>query len=121
MGGRIATHLASAPELWPPDAPSLDGVVVFGYPLNPPGGSKRAADRTSHLARIAVPTLVVQGTRDTFGGPDAIREALRVNAPRAPIEVYGIEGGDHSLAVRKPTQDQVDGEIWNKVVQWMAE
>jgi predicted alpha/beta-hydrolase family hydrolase len=120
MGGRMATHLAGAPELWPSDAPSLDGVIVFGYPLNPPGGAKRSADRTSHLARIAVPTLVVQGARDTFGGPDAIRNALKTHAPRAPIEVHGIEGGDHSLAVRKSTQDQIDNEIWDRVVQWMA-
>ena len=119
MGGRMATHLASAPDLWPAGAPSLDGVVVFGYPLNPPGGSKRSADRVSHLARITVPTLIVQGTRDTFGGPDSIRAAVKAHAARAPIEVHGIDGGDHSLTVRKSAQDQVDAGIWDEVVGWM--
>ena len=119
MGGRMATHLASAPALWPKETPSLDGVIVFGYPLNPPGGSKRSADRVSHLERIAVPTLVVQGTRDTFGSPDSIREAVKAHAPRAPITVHGIDGGDHSLSVRKSTQEQVDAGIWDEVVTWM--
>jgi predicted alpha/beta-hydrolase family hydrolase len=119
MGGRIATHLASTPDVWPAEAPSLSGVVVFGYPLNPPGGSKRSADRVSHLARIAAPTLVVQGTRDTFGGPDSIRDAVKAYARRAPIEVQGIDGGDHSLAVRKSTQEPIDNAIWDDVVKWM--
>jgi predicted alpha/beta-hydrolase family hydrolase len=119
MGGRIATHLASAPDVWPADAPRLNGVVVFGYPLNPPGGSKRSADRVSHLARIATPTLVVQGTRDTFGGPDSVRDAAKTHAPRAPIEVQGIDGGDHSLTVRKSMQEPIDNAIWDDVVKWM--
>ena len=119
MGGRMATHLASAPDLWPAGVPGLDGVVVFGYPLNPPGGSKRSADRVSHLARITVPTLIVQGTRDMFGGPDSIREAVKEHAPRAPIAVHVVEGGDHSLSVRKSTQDQVDAGIWDEVAGWM--
>ena len=86
MGGRMATHLAAAPESWPADAPPLTGVVVFGYPLQPPGGSTRSPDRVSHLLAIRVPTLIVQGTRDTFGGPDDIAAALRRQA-RPPITV----------------------------------
>ena len=85
----------------------------------PPADPKRSADRVSHLARIAVPTLVVQGTRDTFGGPDSIRDAVKTHAPRTPIEVQGIDGGDHSLAVRKSTQEPIDNAIWDDVVTWM--
>jgi predicted alpha/beta-hydrolase family hydrolase len=103
MGGRMATHVAASPDLWPPSVPPLAGVVVFGYPLNPPGGpSKRSPDRVSHLARIAVPLLVVQGTRDTFGGPDVIREAM----PNATV--HAVAGADHSPAA-KYDQDVLDG------------
>jgi predicted alpha/beta-hydrolase family hydrolase len=102
MGGRIATHVAAASDLWPAQAPPLAGVVVFGYPLNPPGGpSKRSPDRVSHLARITVPVLIVQGTRDTFGGPDAIRNAM----PNATI--HPVAGADHSPAA-KYDQDVLD-------------
>jgi uncharacterized protein len=116
MGGRMATHLAAAPDLWPADVPPLDGVVVFGYPLNPPGGR---GDRVSHLLRIAVPTLIVQGTRDSFGGPDAVRTALELRQPL--ITIHAVDGGDHSFAVRKSagrTQEQVDRDIWDSVTAW---
>jgi len=103
MGGRMASHVAAAADLWPEGVPPLAGVVVFGYPLNPPGGpSKRSPDRVSHLARIVVPLLVVQGTRDTFGGPDAIREAM----PHATV--HAVAGADHSPAA-KFDQDVLDG------------
>jgi hypothetical protein len=103
MGGRMATHLAAAPDLWPEQAPPLAGVVVFGYPLQPPGGpSKRSPDRVAHLVRISVPVLIVQGTRDTFGGPDAIRNAM----PNATV--HAVAGADHSPAA-KYDQDVLDG------------
>ena len=95
MGGRMATHVAAATGAWPSSAPPLSGVVVFGYPLNPPGGpSKRSPDRVSHVANIRVPLLIVQGTRDTFGGPDAIRAAM----PQATV--HPLQGADHSPAAK---------------------
>jgi hypothetical protein len=33
--------------------------------------------------------------------------------------VHGIDGADHSLAVRKSTQEEVDAAIWDEVVTWM--
>ena len=109
MGGRIATHLAAAPDRWPPAVAPLAGVIVFGYPLNPPGGpSKRSPDRVSHLARIAVPTLIVQGTRDSFGGPDNIRAAM----PHARVQ--DIAGADHSPAAK------FDHEVFDGVVGFVS-
>lgn len=63
-------------------------VVCLAFPLQPPQRS-RSAPRPSRLAeldRVAVPTLVVQGSRDPFGIPPA-------NRLRTVIEVPG----DHSL------------------------
>jgi uncharacterized protein len=109
MGGRISTHLAAAPDQWPDDLEPLAGVVVFGYPLNPPGGpSRRSPDRVSHLARITVPTLIVQGTRDTFGGPAVIAAAM----PHA--QVLSLAGADHSPAAR------FDQEVWDRVVAFVS-
>ncbi len=109
MGGRMATHIAAAPDQWPVDAPPLAGVIVFGYPLNPPGGpSKRSPDRVSHLGRITVPTLIVQGTRDNFGGPGDIRGAM----PHAVV--HGLEGADHSPAAK------FDQDVWDRVVGFVS-
>ena len=124
MGGRIATHLAAAPDTWPPGAPPLAGVIVFGYPLQPPGGSTRSPDRVSHLLAIRVPTLIVQGTRDSFGGPEAITSALAQHAAAhglalPPIDVYPVEGGDHSLTVRRKT-GLVDYDVWDRVAAFVS-
>jgi uncharacterized protein len=109
MGGRMATHLAAASDTWPAEAPPLAGVIVFGYPLNPPGGpSKRSPDRVSHLVRITVPMLVVQGSRDAFGGPDDIRGAM----PRA--QVLALSGADHSPAAK------FDQEVWDGVAGFVS-
>ncbi len=113
MGGRIATHVAAAPEAWPSDTSPLSGVIVFGYPLNPPGGpSKRSPDRVSHLARVIVPMLIVQGTRDTFGGPKDIEAALAGTSSGS--RVFGVQGGDHSLAAK------FDQDVWNQVVSFVS-
>jgi predicted alpha/beta-hydrolase family hydrolase len=123
MGGRMATHVAAAPATWPADAPPLAGVVVFGYPLNPPGGSRRSADRVSHLFALAAPALIVQGTRDNFGGPDDLRRALAATPLASPITIHDVPTGDHSLAVLKSAgpQDDVDRSIWDHVGRWTAD
>jgi predicted alpha/beta-hydrolase family hydrolase len=119
MGGRMATHLAAS-DAWPADTPPLNGVVVFGYPLSPPGGPSRVSpDRVSHLLRIKVPTLIVQGTRDSFGAPDSIRAAIDEAGGNAAIIIHGVEGGDHSLSIRPTksrTQADVDATVFDAVV-----
>jgi predicted alpha/beta-hydrolase family hydrolase len=40
-----------------------------------------------------VPTLVIQGERDSFGGPDEF--------PPGPYEMIRVPGADHGLAVPK--------------------
>jgi uncharacterized protein len=120
MGGRIATHLASALETWH-EAPRLSGVVAFGYPLTPPGGARKQ-DRVSHLLRLTVPTLIVQGTRDSFGGPDDVAAAIAGAAPAPPIEILRVEGGDHSFAVLKSagrTQADAHRDIQDRVAAWV--
>ncbi len=115
MGGRMATHLAAQPERWTGPVP-LAGAVAFGYPLRPPG--PRGGDRVSHLRRLGVPTLVVQGTRDTFGGPDDVRAEVG-DVPH--LEILPVPTGDHSLTVLKSAaaQADVDHDIATRVAAWM--
>lgn len=116
MGGRMATHVAAQPDAW--DAPvPLVAAVAFGYPLKPPG--PRGGDRISHLAALAVPVLVVQGTRDTFGGPDDLRDAI-THAPH--VTVRDVPTGDHSLKITVASgrrQDDVEAEIADDVVAFV--
>ncbi len=120
MGGRIATHLGVALHSWP-RVPMPSGIIAFGYPLAPPR-SQRTGDRVSHLKALTVPTLIVQGTRDPFGGPDEIIEALADAPTPPPIEVLAVAGGDHSFAVLKSSgRDQaiVHADIQDAVAAWI--
>lgn len=80
MGGRIASQLVAAGEL------GVAGLVLLGYPLHPPKqpGKLRAA----HLAKLTLPTLVVQGRRDPFGTPDELRAHFPPSA-----EIVAVAGG----------------------------
>lgn len=119
MGGRMATHLAADLASWPTTVPPLSGVLVLGYPLAPPGG-RRSGDRVSHLRRLTVPTLIVQGTRDVFGGPDEVREAVFADGAAPSIEILPVDGGDHSFGVLKSSgrdQGAVHGEVQDAIVR----
>ena len=131
LGGRIATHLGASlaprPEApdpdavkWP-DAPRPSGIIALGYPLAPPR-SRRTGDRVTHLKSLKVPTLIVQGTRDPFGGPDEIVNALADAPAPPPIEVLPVEGGDHSFAVLKSSgrdPAMVHADIQDAVAAWI--
>lgn len=116
MGGRMATHLAAQPAAWTCPVP-LAGAIALGYPLTPPG--PRGGDRVSHLRQLAVPTLVVQGTRDTFGGPDDIRQAV---GPQPRLRIHAVPTGDHSMKVQASagrSQAEVEREIVATMADWM--
>ncbi len=110
MGGRIATHLGATP------LEGLSGVVVFGYPLHPPGKPEQL--RVAHLPSLDVPMLIVQGEHDAFGTPNELAPALQM-VP-TPVDVHVVEGGDHSLKVRGRSREDVSKEVLDVVAQWMA-
>ncbi len=86
-GGRQATMLAAEePHL-------VDGLLLFSYPLHPPG--KPAQLRTQHFPRIRVPSVFVHGTADPFGSIREIEDA--VQAIPVPATLIPIEGAGHDL------------------------
>jgi predicted alpha/beta-hydrolase family hydrolase len=86
-GGRQATLLAA-------DEPGLvEALLLFSYPLHPPGKPERL--RTEHFPRLRVSALFVQGTADPFGSIAELR--LAVSAIPAPVQVMPIEGAGHDL------------------------
>lgn len=83
MGGRMASMIA--------DEVGARGLICFGYPFHPPASPERL--RIAHLENLRTPTLIIQGTRDTFGRPDEVRDYPLAGS----IRIEWIEGGDHSL------------------------
>ena len=119
MGGRIATQLVAAEKR----APSVKGLVVLGYPLNPP--ARRSArkrpnigpSRAEHLYELAVPLLVVQGARDAFGGEAELSPVVR--RLRRGSRLVVVPDGDHSLGVRKSSgldQEAVYDDVADAIV-----
>ncbi len=92
MGGRMASLLAA--ELEAEGTPAR-GLVCLGYPFHPPGKPERT--RTAHLAGLRTPGLILQGSRDPFGGRDEV--AGYALAPG--LSVQWLEDGDHDLKPRK--------------------
>lgn len=86
-GGRQSSMVAA-------EQPDLAGaLLLLSYPLHPPG--KAAQLRTAHFPNLRTPVLFVHGTRDPFGTPDEMREALALIPARN--ELYLIEKAGHEL------------------------
>jgi predicted alpha/beta-hydrolase family hydrolase len=117
MGGRIASHMAAhVPE--DPAWQKVNGLVLLGYPLHPPGQPAKA--RVAHLPGIRMPILLVQGARDTFGTREEVEPVFR--ALDTPVDFEFIEGGDHSLAVPKSsgrTEAVVHDAVADRISAWL--
>jgi predicted alpha/beta-hydrolase family hydrolase len=115
MGGRVATHVAADdPTL------SIDGIILLGYPLHPPGRPDQLRD--AHLPGVKRPMLFVQGSRDAFGTPSELVPILDRLSPTPTLHV--VEGGDHSfrIAGRDPTrQAALYGEIQDRIAGWIRQ
>lgn len=104
MGGRIGCHVALEEK--------VSGVICLGYPLCAMGDRTKLRDQV--LLDLKTPILFVQGTRDPLCPLDLL-ENLRARMG-ASNRLHIVEGGDHSLIVRKKdlaeqTQDDVDQTI----------
>ena len=113
MGGRVGCHVALEEK--------VDGVVCMGYPLCAMGDRSKLRDQV--LRDLHTPILFVQGTRDPLCPLDLL-ESVRKEMS-APNVLQVVEGGDHSLIVRKKdlgseTQEDVDQRIAKAISDFVA-
>jgi len=92
FGGRMSSQAASQRLL-----EGVRGLVFFGFPLHPPNrpGTKRA----EHLAKVPMPMLFLQGTRDTLADLKLLRPICSELGSKATLHI--IETADHSFHVLK--------------------
>jgi hypothetical protein len=112
MGGRMTSQAAAHPPL-----DGVRGLVFFGFPLHPPGrpGTKRA----DHLAKVTIPMLFLQGTRDALADLTLLRPVCAKLGSRATLHV--VETADHSFHVLKSsgrTDEQVLRELAETAASW---
>jgi uncharacterized protein len=79
-GGRVATLAAAA-------GAGYAGLVLFCFPVHPPGRPDRAAERTAHFPEIACPVLLLSGEADPFARIDLLRAAVD-QLPRAELVTF---------------------------------
>jgi len=105
MGGRAASMLAA--EEFP-----CDGLLLLAYPLHPAGKPEELRD--AHLARIEVPVLCLNGTRDALCRRDLMQGV--VDRLTGRWTMHWLEGADHSFHVLK-SSGRSDGEVLNEIAE----
>jgi predicted alpha/beta-hydrolase family hydrolase len=113
MGGRIASHVAADGT----DVADVRGLLFLAFPLHPAG--RPGTERAAHLARIALPMLFVQGSRDALAEPALLSTVLR-DLPRATL--HEIAGADHGFRVpRRSGRDDasVRAEVIDAATTWL--
>jgi predicted alpha/beta-hydrolase family hydrolase len=93
-GGRQSTMLAAE------DPVIADVLLLFSYPLHPPGNTAKM--RTEHFPSLRIPALFIHGTRDGFGSIEEMDAALKLIPARTKL--VSIKGGGHGLRL---TQDDI--------------
>ena len=110
FGGRMSSQAASQQLL-----EGVRGLVFFGFPLHPP--NKPGTKRAEHLAKVQVPMLFLQGTRDTLADLKLLRPICRDLGLLATLHI--IETADHSFHVLK-SSGKTDGEVLRELAQTTA-
>ena len=95
FGGRVASLAAAEPGA------RYAGLVLFSYPLHPPGAPERTEARIAHWPAIACPVLLLSGESDPFARIDLLR-AVVPRLRHAELVTYPRLG--HGL---KPVLDDV--------------
>lgn len=68
-GGRVSSLAAAA-------GAGYAGLVLFSYPLHPPGQPERTQARVAHWPRIECPVLLLSGESDVFARIELLRAAV---------------------------------------------
>jgi predicted alpha/beta-hydrolase family hydrolase len=114
MGGRMTSRAAAAAPL-----PGVAGLVFLGFPLHPAG--RPGVSRADHLARVDLPMLFLQGTRDALADLTLFRPVVEGLGNRATLRV--IEDADHSFHVLRRsgrTDEQVLDEMAVAMAEWLG-
>ncbi|CAI8619559.1 unnamed protein product [Vicia faba] len=104
MGSRVGCMVASMEDI------NVSAVLCLGYPLKGINGAVR--DET--LLQLTVPTMFVQGSKDSLCPLDKLETTRK--KMKAPTELHVIDGGDHSFKIGKKhlqanSSTQTDAEV----------
>jgi predicted alpha/beta-hydrolase family hydrolase len=113
FGGRMASQAQAERPL-----PGVRGLVFLGFPLHP--AKKPSAERAEHLARVDVPMLFLQGTRDALAEMALLARTVEGLGRRGTL--VPLDGADHSFHVPARlgrSDSQVLDEALDAIAAWM--
>ena len=87
FGGRVASLAAAEPGT------TYEALVLFSYPLHPPGKPENTAARISHWPMIRCPVLLLSGEADPFGRVELLRESVKLLANARLVTWPGLGHG----------------------------
>ena len=93
----------------------IKGIVFFGFPLHPP--NKPDTKRAEHLAKVPVPMLFLQGSRDTFADLTLLRPVIAKLGSLATLHLF--DTADHSFHMPK-SSGKSDAEVIGELAQTTA-
>ena len=108
FSGRMTTTAASEMPL-----EGVAGLVLFAFPLTPPG--KSDTSRADHLAKVSIPMLFLSGTRDQFGAPEVLESTLGKFGT-----VHLVDTADHSFKVLKRSRESKE-DVFDELARVTAE
>ncbi len=98
--------------------PGVKGLAFLGFPLH--ADKKPSTERAEHLARVEIPMLFLQGTRDGLADLSHLKPVIEALGSKATL--HEVEGGDHSFAVLKKsgrTNDEALAEVLDTLAAWI--
>jgi len=116
-GGRMTSQaVADTSRTADASLAKVRGVVFFGFPLHPPG--QPSTKRAEHLARVKLPMLFLQGTRDKLADLSLLRPICAKLGSRATLHI--IETADHSFHVLK-SSGKTDAEVMREMARTVGD
>lgn len=113
FGGRMTSQAQAIDPL-----PGVRGLLFLGFPLHPP---KQPSDtRGEHLARVQIPKLFLQGTRDEFADLTLLNSLVKRLGDRATLCL--LKDADHSFHVPARsgvTDGQINAEMLAALANWV--
>ena len=110
FGGRMSSQAQALEPL-----PGVRGLAFLGFPLHPAGDPSER--RAEHLAKVSIPMLFLQGTRDALAERALIEAVVARLGARATLA--WIEEADHSFHVPART-GRTDAQVLAEALQRLA-
>ena len=114
FGGRMTSQAQAAMPI-----PDVRGLVFLGFPLHPAG--RPSLDRADHLFNVGIPTLFLQGSRDSLAELPLLKGLALHLGKATTLTVY--EHADHSFHVpvrSGRSDDEVLAHIAQTIGDWIG-